>query len=122
MPLPGGTCDAWISRTHQYGKLAKSRLAPKKQGFRGIVNDPAERGRAISEAMEWVSRILAAVVFMVAPGLAGTWLDRRFGTGFFVLLGFALGLSGGIWYLIIITSSIGKGQKKNDQDDNGPNL
>jgi hypothetical protein len=56
-------------------------------------------------AMEWVSRILAVVVLMVGPGLLGGWLDRRWGTGFLTLLGFALGLTGGTAYLLIITKA-----------------
>ena len=56
-------------------------------------------------AMEWVSRILAVVAVMVAPGLLGGWLDRRWGTGFLTLLGFALGLTVGTAYLLIITKS-----------------
>lgn len=56
-------------------------------------------------AMEWVSRILAVVVVMIGPGLLGGWLDRRWGTGFLTLLGFALGLSVGTAYLLVITRS-----------------
>jgi hypothetical protein len=57
----------------------------------------------MSEALEWVSRILGAVAFMVIPGLAGVWLDRKLGLGFLGLLGFAGGVSLGIWYLLLIT-------------------
>lgn len=60
-------------------------------------------------AMQWVARIVAAGLMMVLPGLAGQWLDRklgldeRLGTGFLVLVGFALGITFSIWYLIAIT-------------------
>jgi hypothetical protein len=53
--------------------------------------------------MEWAYRIFAAVVVMVGPGLAGQWLDRRWGTGFIGLIGFALGLTAGIAYLVTVT-------------------
>jgi hypothetical protein len=56
-------------------------------------------------AMEWVSRILAVVVVMIAPGLLGGWLDKRLGTGFLTLLGFALGLTAGTAYLLVVTRS-----------------
>jgi hypothetical protein len=55
--------------------------------------------------MEWVSRILAVVVVMIGPGLLGHWLDRRWGTEFLTLLGFALGLSVGTAYLLVIARS-----------------
>ena len=41
---------------------------------------------------------------MVLPGLAGLWLDERFGTRFLVMVGFAVGLVVGIWHLIWMTS------------------
>jgi len=40
---------------------------------------------------------------MVLPGLGGQWLDKRWGTSFLALLGFAIGLASGIWYLLAIT-------------------
>jgi hypothetical protein len=49
--------------------------------------------------MEWVSRVLAISLEMVLPGLAGQWLDTKFGTRFLVLVGFALGVSVAIWHL-----------------------
>jgi hypothetical protein len=57
----------------------------------------------LAVAIDWVSRILAVVAFMVLPGLGGEWLDRHWGTHFLTLVGFALGLTFGIWYLIAIT-------------------
>jgi len=53
--------------------------------------------------MEWVSRILAVAAVMVLPGLAGGWLDKRWGTGFLGLAGFAVGVVSGIAYLLAIT-------------------
>ena len=57
----------------------------------------------VSEAMTWVSRILAVAAVMVLPGLAGFWLDKRWGLGFLGLTGFVLGLISGIAYLLTIT-------------------
>jgi hypothetical protein len=51
-------------------------------------------------AMQWVARITTVVIEMVAPGLAGQWADRRWGTNFLGLLGFAFGLTLGIWHLV----------------------
>jgi hypothetical protein len=49
--------------------------------------------------MEWVSRVFVISLAMVLPGLFGQWLDRKLGTGFLVLVGFAAGISVAIWLL-----------------------
>ncbi len=43
---------------------------------------------------------------MVLPGLAGLWLDRRLGTNFLGLVGFALGMVLGFWHLLLMTRSV----------------
>ena len=60
-------------------------------------------------AYQWVGRIMAVVIEMVVPGVLGQMLDERLGTGFFVLLGFGLGLSLGMWHLIAMTRPRPKG-------------
>ena len=54
-------------------------------------------------AMQWVARIFGSAVMMILPGLAGLWLDDRFGWSFIGLIGFAFGLIGGMTYLISAT-------------------
>ena len=61
----------------------------------------------LAVAMEWVSRIITVALEMVLPGLAGGWLDKRWGTNFLALVGFAIGVSMGIWHLIVMTSPRG---------------
>jgi hypothetical protein len=56
-------------------------------------------------AFEWVSKITTVALEMVLPGILGTWLDRRWGTKFLALVGFALGLVVGIWHLLILTGT-----------------
>ena len=58
---------------------------------------------SMAVAMEWVSRITVVSLEMVLPGLAGQWLDQRWGTQFLALLGFACGISGAMWHLIVMT-------------------
>ena len=53
--------------------------------------------------MEWVSRIMAVAAMMVLPGLLGRWLDQRWSTEFLTLVGFAVGLTAGISYLVLLT-------------------
>lgn len=53
-------------------------------------------------ATEWVSRVMAIGLLMVLPGVLGAWLDKKFGTSFLTLLGFAIGLLAGLSGLILI--------------------
>lgn len=57
----------------------------------GLEPNRREQLRQQSLAWEWVSRVLAICVVMVLPGLGGGWLDRRYGTGYWTLAGFAFG-------------------------------
>lgn len=67
-------------------------------------------------AMEWAARIMAVALEMVLPGLAGMWLDRRLGTRFLVLLGFAFGLVAGMWHLIRATRDIKGGRQRRSSE------
>src|SRR5690348_10321344 len=72
------------------------------------MSKPGDSGRRSSRppllaAQEWITQITTVVAEMVLPGLAGEWLDRRWGTKFLTLVGFALGLTVGIWHLIAMT-------------------
>jgi hypothetical protein len=51
-------------------------------------------------AWGWASRIIAGALVMVAPGIAGMWLDQRAGTRYLALLGLAIGVPLGLWYLL----------------------
>lgn len=53
--------------------------------------------------MAWVSRITVIALEMVLPGIAGQKLDERLGTGYWGLLGFALGMTAAIYHLVAIT-------------------
>jgi hypothetical protein len=69
--------------------------------------------------MVWVSRILAVAAVMVLPGLAGQWLDKRWGTSFLGLVGFALGMVSGIAYLLTMTK-LPPRDMTNGRDDTRP--
>jgi hypothetical protein len=66
-----------------------------------VDNSPQNRP-PMAVAMEWVSRILAVVFVMIGPGILGGWLDKRWGTGFLTLSGFAVGLTVGTVYLVVV--------------------
>lgn len=63
----------------------------------------AQSGSPLAAAMEWVARIMAAALMMVLPGLFGQWLDEKFGVEVLALLGFAVGIALGMYYLIVQT-------------------
>ena len=67
------------------------------------MKDPSDQPSPIGLAFEWVARILAVVIEMIAPGLLGQYLDGRLGTRFLVLLGFGCGLSLALWHLLVMT-------------------
>jgi hypothetical protein len=63
-------------------------------------------------AMHWVGRVFGVVSAMVLPAWGGSWLDERFGTRLFALLGVVLGLATGMAYLLVMTRSGGDGQRR----------
>jgi hypothetical protein len=77
-----------------------------------VVNEQPDQPPPLAAAMEWVSRIITVALEMVLPGLAGGWLDKRWGTSFLALVGFALGVSMGIYHLIVMTSPKRGGPEK----------
>lgn len=86
----------------------------RRTGFdsaRRLVDSPPERPSPMTEAMEWVSRILAAAVMMFLPGLAGQWLDKRLGTGFLGPVGLAIGVVSGFAYLLAVTKTPPKAKR-----------
>jgi hypothetical protein len=62
-----------------------------------------DRQTSMASAMQWVARIMGAAIVMVLPGLAGQWIDKKLGTNWIVLVGFAAGISLSLYYLIAIT-------------------
>ena len=53
---------------------------------------PVNRIALGDQAMQWVSRTIAVLIFMVGPGWLGVVGDRRWGTSFLGPTGFALGM------------------------------
>jgi len=82
------------------------------------VNDPIQLRDPIAAGLEWVARITTVSLEMVLPGIAGQWLDERWGTGFLALLGFAIGIPVSIWHLLIMTRTVGqKGDESSSDTD-----
>lgn len=73
------------------------------------MNTSSNEPSPVSEAMTWVSRVLAVAAIMVLPGVAGQWLDKRWGTGFLGVSGFIFGLVSGMAYLLAMTKQPPRG-------------
>lgn len=64
------------------------------------MDDSPEKRPPLAVAIEWVSKLTTVALMMVLPGVGGAWLDRRWGTQYIALAGFAIGLVSGMWYLL----------------------
>lgn len=78
---------------------------------------PPERRSPMTEATEWVSRILAVAAVMVLPLVGGAWLDKQLGTRFLSLVGLALGVTTGIAYLLALTKQPPRGGNRTTDGD-----
>jgi hypothetical protein len=68
-------------------------------------------------AAEWVARLTVVGIEMVLFGLGGVWLDKRLHVEpLFALLGFAVGISVGIYHLLLMTAQHRKQQKSGPAD------
>lgn len=67
--------------------------------------DSPDSRSPMARGLDMVARVMAAAVMMVLPGIFGQWLDGKLGTSWLVLVGFALGISISIYYLLLITRS-----------------
>ena len=65
---------------------------------------PHDDRTPLAIGMQWATQIMTVAVMMVAPGLAGYWLDQWLGiTAVMTIAGFAFGMVAGMWHLIRLT-------------------
>jgi hypothetical protein len=69
--------------------------------------EPLPGATPMALAMEWVARITAVSLLMFLPGVAGQWLDDRFGTKFLTLVGFGFGFCAGLGSLLVMVKKKG---------------
>lgn len=69
----------------------------------------------MAEALNWVSRISSLGVMMVLPILGGRWLDNRYGTSYWGMLGLVLGLAIGAWQIALIAGVAKRRKPTNDR-------
>jgi hypothetical protein len=59
----------------------------------------------VGVAFGWAGRIMAVGLTMVLPGIGGSWLDSRLGTGWWEPIGFVFGFVAGLTALVRLAAS-----------------
>lgn len=71
----------------------------------------------VAVAAQWVSQITGIGLEIVVPMLVGRWLDQRWGTSYWTVIGVVLGPLLGFWHLFRLTGVIGGTKANSDQKD-----
>ena len=71
------------------------------------MNNPDDSPHSLTEAVQWVAQITAIAMEMVVPVVLGQYLDQRWGTSYWTLIGAAIGPSVGFWHLLTLTGVVG---------------
>lgn len=72
------------------------------------MNDPPRQPHPFAAAMEWVAKITTVALEMFLPAVGGRYLDQRFGTEYWALIGLILGVTVGTWHLLQMTRVKGR--------------
>jgi len=67
------------------------------------VSEQRDKPDPLALAMEWVTKITTVALEMVLPAIGGGYLDKRFGTKYWALVGVILGMVVGMWHLLQMT-------------------
>ena len=73
----------------------------------------------MARAIEWVSKITTVALEMALPAIGGGYLDRRWGTKYWALVGVILGFVVGMWHLLQMTKVTGSGKRSVGDSDKG---
>ena len=73
----------------------------------------------IALAMEWVAKITTVALEMALPAIGGGFLDRKFNTSYWALIGVVVGMVVGMWHLLQMTRTPSAKSKKLSERD-GP--
>jgi F0F1-type ATP synthase assembly protein I len=79
------------------------------------VTEPPRKPHPIALAMEWVAKITTVSLEMFLPAVAGGYVDRRFGTNYWALIGVVVGMTVGLWHLLQMTKVKPKADGKRDK-------
>jgi hypothetical protein len=88
----------------------------RSRRIRDVLNDHSNSRHPWAEAFDWAARVMAVSCEMFVPGLAGRWLDRRWGTEFIGLLGFVFGIALGMYHLLHMTRVFTKPDRGGDRE------
>jgi hypothetical protein len=69
-------------------------------------------------ATEWVAKITTVSLEMILPAVGGGYLDRQWGTNYWVLVGLVLGGTVGFWHLLKMTRPKRSKPLPSDNGDN----
>ncbi len=67
--------------------------------------------------MEWVAKITTVGLEMILPAVGGRYLDLRWDTNYWVLIGLAFGGTVGFWHLLKMTRPRRSQQLPGEQKD-----
>jgi F0F1-type ATP synthase assembly protein I len=76
------------------------------------VNKQPQQPHPFAAAVEWVAKITTVVLEMFLPAVGGGYIDRRWGTNYWTLVGLVLGMTVGLWHLLRMTKPKNSGTKK----------
>jgi F0F1-type ATP synthase assembly protein I len=85
------------------------------------VTTPTDNRSPLAKAYQWSSRIMVVSLEMVLPAFAGYWIDSQLSTlPLFLLIGLAVGCTGGAWHLMRLTSDASHhGYRGGDRNSSG---
>jgi ATP synthase protein I len=76
------------------------------------LNDERPQLSPMALAVEWVAKITTVGLEMALPAIGGSYLDRRWGTSYWALVGLVVGVVVGMWHLLQMTSQKNRGPKQ----------
>ncbi len=114
---PTGTWEV----VHRYLRPGNSDTGPPTNPLPFGVTASNDDRPPVAIAAQWVSQITGIGVEIILPILAGRWLDQRWGTSCWTVVGAVLGPLLGFWHLFRITGVVGgtktNSGEKNDEED-----
>jgi uncharacterized protein YqgC (DUF456 family) len=81
------------------------------------VNAPIDDRHPIAIAAQWVSQITAVAFEIVLPVVVGKWLDQKWGTSYWTLIGAAIGPPVGFYHLLTLTGVLGGVDSGSDKSE-----
>ncbi|QDV26878.1 hypothetical protein [Aureliella helgolandensis] len=71
-----------------------------------MTNPKSKADRLFEQSTQWLSRTIAVVILMLAPGLAGRYLDERLQTTWLTPAGFGIGIALATIFLLTLASKL----------------